>query len=455
MPVLLTRAAFVCGLALFVWSVAAPWFSVPVAFAPGAEGGIETVTAEAGCAWTCKAAIAAGAACVIGWCGIGLRWRRQSRARDRAATAAIILAAVTLAFPFFAFSRGGEAGEAAARLQMQHENLTWLGGDIYNAQEYSYQPRKSAVQLKDTPRVLAPFPVPALSPATLRLSDVNNLFLWAGYTPAFFQFAGRGWFCALFGSLMILASLCRSDDGAFACREDLRFSARLAKRGGAALLAVVAVVTLPVFSASAWVRAAEKSVAAGEFARARGQLEAAIAWLPALRYHTDIVAQLGAADAAAGREGSSHALLWKGYLLEKGGYFQQATQIYRGLGAGGTGEGVPVEVAREARRALLREAVNRYNAGKIQSARALLDWLHGAEPVHLKVNYALQLACLQLGKTDALRQCHEELRALYATFRSKNKRAVLSASHHNLAEAGFDEGAVAEVVRQLDKMLRP
>ena len=53
-------------------------------------------------------------------------------------------------------------------------------------------------------------PVPELStPLDMHITQLPEITMWVGYTDGFCQFAGRGWFCGLFGSILLFVSFSR------------------------------------------------------------------------------------------------------------------------------------------------------------------------------------------------------------------------------------------------------
>ena len=156
--------------------------------------------------------------CVLlsaGW--IGYRRRRSGSlawAMPMVTGGSLLLVAVTIAYPAMTIQRCAEVSAHAAWLQTQNVSLIRVGGDVRTAQEYSHQPGEWEVGVKDIlPRAFVAIPTPVSSFFELRVARLPQLAMWLGFSPAFYEFAGPGWFCGIFGSFLLVVSLARRKNG--------------------------------------------------------------------------------------------------------------------------------------------------------------------------------------------------------------------------------------------------
>ena len=86
---------------------------------------------------------------------------------------------------------------------MQHDNLTWLGGDIYSEAAAGSNSWKAKVYWVDPPRQVSVAPIPDWSVFEIGLDKTEDVLVWLGYSNTFCQFARTGWFCAVMGLSLI------------------------------------------------------------------------------------------------------------------------------------------------------------------------------------------------------------------------------------------------------------
>ncbi len=330
-----------------------------------------------------------------------------------------------LSYPYFATLWCPDTAAQAAWLQLQHENLTWLGGDICTSAEFAESPLKQSVYPVDPPRRLMVCRIPDTLPWDLQMANMIDLLDWLGYTEGFCQFSCKGWFAAVIGTVLILMAACVVDRR----RHRERIIASLRMMLSIATLLVAVAWSLP-FAAGVLVSRASELVHEGRYAAALVQLRVATQYMPVLEHDTSYVAQTGRLGYLLGMT-TPEARLYAANRLEAAGRMHEARQSYR-LILEDPGAGPPAR--REACRALLRDAIHALNAGQYALASATLDQVLQSEPTNLKANYTMQLVCLRTGRYAELDCWVEQLHKVYAAFQAPMKRAVLAEAHaHRLA----------------------
>jgi len=131
-----------------------------------------------------------------------LRWY-QCRWTVVSCFAAGTLVLLTAAFPFAVMRGNPELAADATLLQMYHDDLTWLGGDISCAAESSALSWKSKTYFVDPPRQLVVAPLPTWSIWDVELSHISDVLIWTGYSNVFCQFARKGWFFGLLAAMLL------------------------------------------------------------------------------------------------------------------------------------------------------------------------------------------------------------------------------------------------------------
>jgi len=117
------------GFVLVLRSGFRSWFDVPCAPPGGSLGPGDVVLMTPSCMPSFQMAMVVGLVCLLAsWC-----WRRQWTWIGNAL--ACLMLVVALAFPYAVMMRSPVVAAEAAWLQMQHDNLIWLGGDINTSAE--------------------------------------------------------------------------------------------------------------------------------------------------------------------------------------------------------------------------------------------------------------------------------------------------------------------------------
>jgi hypothetical protein len=382
-------------------------------------------------------------------------WRRRKRgvalnwSRTMTSAGACIALLVLFLFPALTIQRCVSISAHATWLQTQHESLTWLGGDSFNAQEYTNEPFESGIDIKDLPRAFTVLPSPPSTLADFRLAKFPEISMWLGYTPAFCQFASIGWFCAAFGSILLTIGFIRSTEAA-----DGQASYRLSSRflwcviSGFSALAVIDLA--PIYLAGRELAKGREASGNGQFAKALDCLSHAEKWLPILSYQTDNIYQRGWLDRQLGRQ-SAQASLVIAMREEIEGFNNRALRHYREL----LGARFPKAVQEEAFRDILRLSMNDFNGGLVNRAQASLLELVALDCTSLKSLYALQLTSLQNGEGAELARVVAQFSAVYQCFESPEKEAALALAHHRLAEVAFERKDAAGLSQEMHLAVDP
>lgn len=423
---LVSRTLATLGLLLLLMAVASPWMEVPSGFRLGPDGEVACTTLRPGSELFFRSGCLAFAATIA----VG-RWRHPRAGSRRAVLAASALAAL-LSFPCLVMDFEPALSARASWLHIQHENLTWLGGDLFTNLEYSRDSWKDRIYLVETPRQVAVVRMPPSSLAAFQLGRLATWFETLGYSNRFCQFVRSGWAAALCGMGLLVLGECLPEGRPHRRRLALALAA-----GVATCLAWVGAAAVPVVVASQRLEQARRATARGLYDEAAASLDRAAAILPALGEDTSYVAQRGLLDFRRGRGDSPAGRLFHANLLERQGRQGQATLAYRALFAS---EVRGSAVHREALRALLREGTCALNAGRTDGAIATLEEVLAEDPCNLKANYALQLAYLRADRPADLADLVRRLEATYAHFQMPTKAIVLASSHENEMMAALRGG---------------
>ena len=273
------------GFAAVALGIKQAWFSVPIAPPNGVSSFADVVASTPGCTIFFKATLGIGAIILIAsWL-----WKRQWTAFSASIASLMIL--VPLAYPYFVMIRSPQVSADAAWLQMQHDNLTWLGGDIYLNAEIGGKGWRSKAYIVDAPRQLAVVELPSFSPWELGLHRTEDLLHWLGYSNSFCQFVGGGWSMAIIGSfLLFLSSLQRNGELIFH-----RVGGALALFTAVGIIAAIVGWSRP-FQASQETQLASELSSQQRYAESKEHLDRAVELLPVLGQDTYYIAQRGILD---------------------------------------------------------------------------------------------------------------------------------------------------------------
>jgi len=425
MPAFLASASGILGLCLLIASPAFHWFGVPTGHMR--NGIVAVATAEPHVTYLYKLLCASVAA------GLPLLRYRRVPLPSVASVATLLLVAL-LFFPYFVMTWSPRISAEAGWLQTQHENLSWLGGDIYNEQEYKDIGWKSQLYVGDTERLVGVFRLPNWAPHMIQLGRLQDLLEWLGYSNRFCEFVCKGWFAALAGATLIIISLCRGHAG-------LRYpvARAIGVTGLASGLAATALALAPPLISGYLMMMARHAVHRGDHEAALVWLERSAKVLPAVRQDTYFTVQKGLLDRALGLD-TLEARLHGAAILSQQGFTSRAREEYEALILATT-DNSPLR--REAMRGLLRMGIDELNSGRAALALATFSEVLDREPCNLKALYAAQIAALRTGDFAMLREDAQRTIEIYKRFNTLTAAPILAACRENLAAADFREQNLA------------
>lgn len=426
------------GFGALLLSVRQSWFAVPIAPPMGVSSTQGIEISVPGCTVWFQAAVAIGIVCIAAsWL-----WKRQWTMLSTLLAIAICL--LPLIFPYFVTVRSPEVSADAAWLQMQHDNLTWLGGDIYANAELGSKGWRAKTYLMDAPRQLAVINLPSWSPWEIGLHRCKDLMLWLGYSNAFCQFVGKGWAMAVLGSIMLLiVSLQRDGELMFH-----RAGTALALFAFSASLAAIVGWTLP-FQAAREIRLAAEQCSAREYASSKQHLDRAVELLPVLGQDTYYVAQRGVLDQRLNID-SEYAQLQSANTLEGNGRYDQAYVILRRLV-----DSSDSAIRREAMRGVLRFAIQDYNCARFELSSQRFSLVLRHHPCDVKVIYLIQLQGIRESRPETVDEMRDWMYVASDHFNFGTKKILRAVAQQNAATAAGLSGDAATIWAAQSKAKRP
>lgn len=406
------------GVAAVTIGVQQPWFSVPIAPPEGANSFSDIISSTPGCTIFFKAAAA------IGIVLLAASWLWKCNWTGGSSSIACLLILLPLAYPYFVMVRSPNVSADAAWLQMQHDNLTWLGGDIYLNAEFGSKGWRSKSYIVDAPRQLAVVTLPSWSPWQMGLHRTEDLMQWLGFSNSFCQFAGHGWSLVIIGSfLLFLATLKKGNELDY-------------QRAGAAIglftitAAIAAVVgwSLP-FRASQEINLAAELSTQQKYAEASIHLEKAVSILPVLGQDTFYTAQRGVLDRRLGIK-SEYASLQRARSLESDGRFDQAITILKSIA-----DSDDPAIRREALRGVLRFAIQDFNCARFELSAKRFSFVLKRNPCDVKLIYLIQLQGIRESRIDRVGEMRDWMYAASGKFNFGTKKILRAVAQQNMATA--------------------
>ena len=452
MPDLLLKISRWIALALLSLSLVLPWFRVPSGMREDLHGVPHMLFVQPGTTIGFKIflGVAVFIACWIAW-----RRKRSGSsnwAEPIAAGGCVLLLAMGIAYPALTMQRCAAISAHAGWLQAQNYSLILAFGDAYRAQEYAQGPGQSLVYVAEVlPRAFEALPTPVVnSYSDFHLSRLEEIFMWVGLSPGFCQFVYGGWFCGIFGALLMTAAFMRVRRGEGVLEEKVRLSpcVPLLLVCGAVLL--YAVCLAPIVIAGRQLTRARSAAADGRLNASLHHLDQMVAWLPAVAYNSDVVYQRGWLEQKLGFQ-SDAALLFSATREEGEDFDARASQHYSEVLA----RQLDGPLRDEAYRGALRLAIKDFNAGLVDRAAARLEALEMIDPTCVKANYALQLAYLQSFRKAELERELARFEAIYASFESLEKSGLVASAHRRAAELDFDFRDVGRMGDEMRDAIKP
>jgi hypothetical protein len=435
MPGLALNFYRVIALALLAASFALHWFRVPIGLQEKSYGGYALVFQQPSSTLPFK--LFASAVLVVAW-WMGWRLKRTGSApwgMPMAVAGCILLITIGIVYPALTMQRSADISAHAAWLGQQNFSLIASVGDTFTGQEYFCQPGQPEVQVKEVlPRAFQAIPTPSVaSIADLHLTKLQHIFIWLGLSPGFCQFVTWGWFCAMFGALLLtvcfmpLKSHQRSNPG------DRKSLYRLIEFFVLGTVSVSLLCLFPIMMACQELAKAQVAANEGRYPESIRHLNAAEKWVPVLAYHTDTLFQRGWLEEKVGIN-SPVRQVYSAIREEDEGFFSRAAKHYDML----LNSDSPQAVKCEAFRGSLRLAIKDFNSGLIDRAASRLERLTALDPTSIKADYAMQLAHLRLFRKKQLEQDVAKFETVYDCFESPEKSPLVAASHRRLADLEFD-----------------
>lgn len=380
----------------------------------------------------------------IGVVGLAGSWLWKQHWTILSTLISSLLLLVPISYPYFVMLRSPEVSAEAIWLQDQHDNLLWLGGDVYANAEFGQRAWKSNVYLIDTSRQLSVLNIPSWSPWEIGLDRCEDLLTWLGYSNAFCQFVKKGWSMAILGaSMMFLSSLQRNGKLVFH-----RAGAALALLVVSSVVSAIIGWSLP-FLAGRHIRSAADLSSDRKYALSLIELERAVQALPVLAQDTYYIVQRGVLENRLGMQ-SEYVNLRHANSSESVGQYDQAFVIFEGLVRSDN-----AAIRREALRGIMRFAIQDYNCGRFERSSERFRLLLMHQPCNVKAIYLSQLQGLRESRPEtvyAMRDWMYEASERLNFGTKKVLRAVVQ--QHAAIAAGMEDDPAAIWAAQ-DRAKRP
>ncbi len=426
------------GTGALLLSMRKSWFEVPQSPVGGANSAFDMVAIKPECAPLFQALMGIGLICLIA------SWLRHRQWTLLSTIIASLLCLVPLTFPYFVMLRSPVVSAEAAWLQLQHDNLLWLGGDIYNNAEFAHRGWKSKAYLIDLPQQLSVVKLPSWSPWEIGLDRCGDLLLWLGYSNAFCNFMCKGWTMAIVGSVLLLMSTLQR-------KSEFQFS-----HAGVAIsiftigsvMASLIGWSLP-FRASNYIQRSSTLCSQREFETSLIELDKAVALLPVLGQDTYYVAQRGVLERELGLD-TDYTRLGEAIDLESDARYDQAFAKIIQLT-----ESDDPAIRRESLRAVMRFAIQDYNCARFELSAERFQLVLRRQPCNLKLIYLMQLQGIREGRPELVYAMRDWMYEASGKMAFGTKKIVRAASNqHAVLAAGMDGNAEAIWAAQ-DRAKRP
>lgn len=416
--------AFV-GLAAVFLSLKKSWFTVPLA-SNGFSGGAVADAHPACTPWFQALLFILAVFFVVSW----IRKREWSVAST---CLACLICFLPLVYPYFVMVRSPLIAAEATWLQMQHDNLTWLGGDVYANAEFGSMGWRSKTYLVDAPRQLAVINLPSWSPWEFGFHRLNDLIQWLGFSNAFCQFTDRGWGLAIFGGVMLLLASFQRKGYLVLQRIGVASVFFVMAASGMALVAW----SFP-FQASRQIRLASVCCSEGDYESSLLHLNQAVELLPVLGQDTYYVAQRGILEQRLFRD-SQYAALQRAYGLERDAQYDQAYAILERLV-----ESPNPAIKRESLRGVLRYAIQDYNCARFELSSQRFMKVLEHHPCDVKTIYLMQLQGIRESRLDQVKRMRDRMYEATGYLNFGTRKVLRAAAQQHVATAvGLSDNANA------------
>ncbi|MEM6822117.1 MAG: hypothetical protein AAF558_09275 [Verrucomicrobiota bacterium] len=404
------------GYLCFFGALIAQWIEVPEDFMDG-----EVVCSKTSVSFIFKLVITV----LLGLSALGI-WFKQSVF----AYLGILITIVLLTFPAFLLRFEPELSGQASWLQQQHKNLSWLGGDVFTAQEERLTGNYRDIYVVDNFRFNSVVTIPKSIPSLLQWGRLAEWIVWAGFTDAFCQFVSKGWFLAWMGSVCFWIFGIRAT-------EDLSI---LVMSKSLILwilcLAIPISITITSITGSAWsIGKAHTHFQKGNYQQAERYLLLSSDFLPVLKQDSFFIIQQGIIHRKLGFQ-TPQAGIYQAFLLEKEGLYQQSQKYFERI-ALQTDPGSGYQ--REAVRGLLRSVIHDWNSHQLLTAERRLNLILELDPCSLKANYVGQLIHLRNENLTELESLVTRMETVYPYFNALSPKPVIAMARDNLKYARLNQ----------------
>ena len=340
-----------------------------------------------------------------------------------------------LAFSHFTIINSADISHRAAWILSQHDNLTWLGGDIYTGREYEQVGGGLDLMAKDPQQLIGSVPLPY---ASFDLGTMHDFFDWMGLGDKFTAFKGKGWGFLMVGSILFMVgSLCTrvSTDTSRLSGAAVSGCLRIATP---AVLIFLGLITARVYVSAQALESAHIHGDNADYSLASESIDKAIRWMPCLQYDSGIILQQGLYQHQKSA-GTPLARYYRAVLLETANLKSQAEATYIELTRSDC-----EPVRREALRAIFRLGIIDFNSGQETEALRRTESLLHEFPVLQKARYMRLLLAVRLGEREVARRCQQQLYAVAAGISLPEQRAYLSSGHQHLLDLAYTDGEFQE-----------
>ena len=356
-------------------------------------------------------------------------------------------------FPLATMTLNPDSYANATWLDVQHKNISWLGGDIFTTQEYANFSSRRRLQIIEPASELEVFRLPYLNSNLLSLGGAMELLEWLGYSSAFCQFFSKGYAYAFFGTLILL--LCCLSLGRLSLESfNLMSSAKeIVLYSLIPTLLLLSFVFLWILFNSFKINQAQSLTAKLEFRDALAVLNTVEKNLAPISYNTSFLYQKSALNYFIDKH-SKQALLYR--VLNEKNTSKAIIEAKKAIEEGSSQEKL------ELIRFLLRVAISKYNSGSTIQAKELFDFITSHQASNIKANFVLQLIALERSdaKDSSRNNVKEieslvlELKQIYSKMNTRGAKPVIAFCMENLALAKLNAGKPQEAIEILKKRLR-
>jgi hypothetical protein len=300
-------------------------------------------------------------------------------------------------------------------LATQHQQLTWLGGDVFTTQETILSHGAAEILLVDPAPASGTVEIPKSIPSLLTLGQLKNWIRWAGYQPGFTLFVGNGWLAAAFALMLFLILSWLRGGWLDLALVRFTFAAGLL----VALFGSFLVAFPVVYTAQAVSRAHRELQGLG-YVAARDWLARSSRGLSLIELDTAYLLQRGLIDHRLRMDTPWSRYFWAAGREELK-YYAQAETVYRELLEN---PAVNRSLRREGGRGLMRAAVHDWNSGLGLTAWPKVDAVQAFNPLNLRALLLEHRLALSEGDEMRAAKASRVFGQVYDHIRSRSARSA-------------------------------